>query len=486
MKKLILIDGGPASGKNTLGELLIKMFNNSGDKIVLLDLDTFVEHFNPAWIWENDAQKSKDQLNARLNIAKEIDKYLQQDYVVIVIGERFLKKDDVVNFVSRLKTTCPVYLYHLGIPFALREKRLNQRGSHSLIDLAKDQKERDEIKNWPGLVYENVNSPEVDAKNLMQLIREEKGYIDVRTTKIIIDTDIGSEMTDAAALTLATISPEIELLGVTTVTHDSTFRASVAKKFLNLLGKKNIPVAVGFGTSGNHEWEKVVVFPEGYLPSKELDSRPAWKLILDLVNQKENVTLVGIGTTTNLAKALEQDSKLPQKVERLILMGGMINPPIVEGKTIPRGFEYNFCNDSASAEKIIKAGFNLTLVPGDLTFKQDDPWTDDELLKLANIQNPAIQLLAKLKDKSLEAMTEGMKKANLPLEFAKPWVNDELVITYVLKPELFKTEDVLIKWELPDKYPRFIISDEGYPLKLISQTKFSEARSFILERFLNL
>lgn len=304
-------------------------------------------------------------------------------------------------------------------------------------------------------------------------------------TKIILDTDIGSEMTDAAALTLAAISPEIELLGVTTVTHDSVFRASTAKKFLNLLKKENIPVAAGFGTSGNHEWEKAVVFPEGYLSSKELDSRSAWKLILDLVNQNENVTLVGIGTTTNLAKALEQDSKLPQKVGRLILMGGIINPPIVDEKTIPRGFEYNFCNDSTSAEKIIKAGFNLTLVPGDLTFQQDDPWTDDELLKLASIQNPAIQLLAKLKDKSLDAMTEGMKKANLPLEFAKPWVNDEFVITYIIKPELFKTQGVFIKWELPDKYPRFIISDDGYPLKLVSQANFSEARSFILERFLN-
>jgi len=485
MKKLILIDGGPASGKNTLGDLLIKMFNNAGDKSVLLDLDTFVEHFNPAWVWENEEQKNKDQFNARLNITKEIDKYLEQNSTVIVIGERFLQKDDVVKFVGKLKTICPIYLYHLSTPFSVREKRLHQRGPHSLIDLAKDQKDREKIKNWPGFVYENINSPEVDAKNLMQLIREEKGHIDIKVTKIILDTDIGSEMTDAAALTLAAISPEIELLGVTTVTHDSTFRASVARRVLNLLGKKNIPVAAGFGTGGNHEWEKAVIFPEGYLPSKELDSRPAWKLILDLVNQNENVTLVGIGTTINLAKALEQDSKLPKKVERLILMGGMINPPVVDGKTIPKGFEYNFCNDSASAEKIIKAGFNLTIVPGDLTFQQNDPWTSSELSKLASIQNPAIQLLAKLKDKSLEAMAEGMKKANLPLGFVKHWVNDEFVITYIIEPELFKTRDVFIKWELPDKYPRFIISDDGYPLKVVNQANFSEARSFILERFLN-
>lgn len=190
MKKIILIDGGPASGKNTLGELLIKMFNNSGDKSVLLDLDTFVEHFNPTWIWKNNDQKDKDQLNARLNIAKEIDKYLQQDYTVIVIGERFLRKNDVINFISRLTTTCPVYLYHLSPTFALREERLHQRGPHSLIDLAKDQKERDEIKNWLGFVYENVNSSEVDAKNLMQLIREGKGAVDIGVETSIISISL--------------------------------------------------------------------------------------------------------------------------------------------------------------------------------------------------------------------------------------------------------------------------------------------------------
>ena len=308
----------------------------------------------------------------------------------------------------------------------------------------------------------------------------------MKTTKIILDTDIGSEMTDAATLTLAAISPEIELLGVTTVTHDSVFRASVAKKFLDLLGRKEIPVSSGFGTSGDHKWEKEIIFPDGYEPSKELDVRPASQLILDLVDEnKGNITLVGIGTTTNIAEALAKDSDLPNKVKRLILMGGMIDPPIVDGKLIPRGFEYNFCNDSPSIEKIIKAGFNLTLVPGDLTFQQDDPWTKEELSRLAQAKHPAINLLTKLKDRSLVAMKEGMEKANLPLEFAKPWVNDELLMAYIIKPELFEVKDVFIKWELPDKYPRIILSEKGYPLKLVSNTNFSETRNFILDCFLN-
>jgi hypothetical protein len=177
MKRLILIDGGPASGKNTLGQLMVQIFNNSGEKSVLLDLDTYVEKYNPKWIWEKEDLKQRDQLSARIDIARDIDSHLEQDYTTIVIGERFLTKNDITIFTENLKTSCPIYLYHLSIPFELREKRLHERGPHSLIDLAKDQKDRDQIKNWPGYVYENVNSPEVDAKNLITIINEKKGLI---------------------------------------------------------------------------------------------------------------------------------------------------------------------------------------------------------------------------------------------------------------------------------------------------------------------
>lgn len=175
--KLLFIDGGPASGKNTLGELLTKKFQELREKTILLDLDTYVEKLNPSWIWNDDEQKEKDQLQARRNIAKDIDKYLQEKDQVIVIGERFLSNDDVEKFINRLSIKPQVYLYHLSVPFSVRQQRLHQRGPHSLIDLAKDQKDRDAVTSWPGYVYENMNSPENDAGNLIKIMQEGKGLI---------------------------------------------------------------------------------------------------------------------------------------------------------------------------------------------------------------------------------------------------------------------------------------------------------------------
>jgi len=175
--KLILIDGGPASGKNTLGELLSDKLRRLGGRAVLLDLDAYVEKFNSKWTWNNGQEKDKDQLQARVDISKDVDKYLLDDFTIIVIGESFLSKDDVVRFVKRLKVIPPVYLYHLNIASALRERRLYQRGPHSLIDLERDQKDRDAVRQWPGYVYENIHSPEIDASRLLSLIQEGKGLL---------------------------------------------------------------------------------------------------------------------------------------------------------------------------------------------------------------------------------------------------------------------------------------------------------------------
>ena len=63
--------------------------------------------------------------------------------------------------------------------------------------------------------------------------------------KVLIDTDIGDDIDDALALALALCSPEIELLGVTTVFGDTQKRAHLAAHMLEVFRHKEIPVAAG-------------------------------------------------------------------------------------------------------------------------------------------------------------------------------------------------------------------------------------------------
>jgi purine nucleosidase len=324
--------------------------------------------------------------------------------------------------------------------------------------------------------------------------------------KLFLDTDIGSEMTDAATLCLAATAPQIELLGVGTVTGDTVFRATVAQKFLAMIvrlsGAENrtsderypdgrtasvadgVPVAAGSRKASaerEYENEKSMLFPEGYAPFLA-ESRSAARLLLDTVHDHAGVTVLGIGPLSNIAQALERDRDLPKKVSRLIVMGGMIDPPLVEGHPVPMGFEYNFLKDMAAAAKVINAGFNLTILPGDVTFDERDPWTTEELAEIAAIDHPAARLLSSLMEYSLVSQREYLDGAGLPQAFARPWVNDELAVLYILAPRLFTVEDVHVSFDTSGTYPKVQVVERGYPVTLIRHVDFKAARRLILER----
>src|SRR6187549_1943998 len=67
--------------------------------------------------------------------------------------------------------------------------------------------------------------------------------------KVLLDTDIGTDIDDAWALGYALKSPSFELLGVTVSDADTPQRAKMACKLLHRLGRTDVPVAVGRKTA---------------------------------------------------------------------------------------------------------------------------------------------------------------------------------------------------------------------------------------------
>ena len=63
--------------------------------------------------------------------------------------------------------------------------------------------------------------------------------------KVVLDTDIGTDIDDAWALGYALKSPTFELLGVTVTDADTPQRARLACKLLQRLGRTDVPVAAG-------------------------------------------------------------------------------------------------------------------------------------------------------------------------------------------------------------------------------------------------
>ena len=74
--------------------------------------------------------------------------------------------------------------------------------------------------------------------------------------KVIIDTDIGDDIDDAYALTLALHSPEFEILGVTTAWGNTALRAQLAERLLVTEGAGKIPVEPGVPTHSKSDFSQ--------------------------------------------------------------------------------------------------------------------------------------------------------------------------------------------------------------------------------------
>lgn len=191
-------------------------------------------------------------------------------------------------------------------------------------------------------------------------------------TKIILDCDPGHD--DAIAMLLAWGSPEIDLVGVTTVagnqTIDKVTRNALA--VARVAGITGVPFARGahrplvrrveiadsiHGESGLDG----PLLPE---PTLELDHRHAVDLIIDLVMAGEpgEITLVPTGALTNIALAARKEPRIVERVRQVVLMGGGVNVGNWSATS-----EFNIVVDPEAAHIVFNEPWPLTMVGLDLT-----------------------------------------------------------------------------------------------------------------------
>ena len=120
--------------------------------------------------------------------------------------------------------------------------------------------------------------------------------------KIILDTDIGDDADDALALCLALKSPELEVLGITTVFRNTTARAKIAVALLNMMGKNHIPVYAGIGkplVAQVNTKEPPIQLLENMKGLSYSDDMGAVEYLYHTLKYaEESVTLVAIGPLT--------------------------------------------------------------------------------------------------------------------------------------------------------------------------------------------
>lgn len=252
--------------------------------------------------------------------------------------------------------------------------------------------------------------------------------------KIIIDTDIGDDIDDAFALTLAANS-DLEILGITTVFRNAHQRAQMTKVLLRLCGREDIPIRAGIDLPlvqrvehlrppevyAKEEEKGYYTLPQ-YMPEmeqEEVDEEHAVDFIIRTVRENPGeVTVVLIGPMTNLAVAIRKAPDIVGKIKELRFIGGNFVEDFPE---------WNIACDPEAARIVLTSGVRTYGIGIDTTMRC--PLSDEQLSKLRGVKEGTNYLLTCMMEKWFEHY-----------QFDRPVMHDPLLIAQMLCPEIITYE----------------------------------------------
>lgn len=175
---------------------------------------------------------------------------------------------------------------------------------------------------------------------------------------VIIDVDTGID--DALALMLAISSPELNIVGITTVSGNVEVEKATANtiKVLELMDSK-IKVYPGAETPWKREHIPAYEthgddgLGETFIEVKSFENKAdlsASEFIIDSLNNFEDLSIIALGPLTNIFDALRLDSNAFRNLERFISMGGCYKS---HGNCSPVA-EYNYWVDPDAADYVFK------------------------------------------------------------------------------------------------------------------------------------
>lgn len=169
------------------------------------------------------------------------------------------------------------------------------------------------------------------------------------TKKVIIDCDNtfsidGCDLDDGLAIIYSLAQNNIEVLGINTtfgnnkldIVYPNTIR------FMKDIGFSEIPVYKGSDTT--------------------YEDNEAARFLVDMANKYNgNLSILGIGSVTNLYHAWQIDNNFYEKIDRISLMGGITEPLIINGKVLN---ELNFSSNWKATLNVLKYGKDIIISTG--------------------------------------------------------------------------------------------------------------------------
>lgn len=250
------------------------------------------------------------------------------------------------------------------------------------------------------------------------------------TVPILIDCDPGHD--DAIAILLALASPEVELIGVTTVAGNQTLDKTTRNALVTLevAGRPDVPVGAGadaplqrlLRTAAHVHGESGLDGPELPEPSARPVDADAADFLATLI--EPGVVLVATAPLTNVAHLLARHPEVRGRLERIVWMGGAIG----EGNITPAA-EFNAFVDPEAAAVVFFSGVPVTMVGLDVTHKA--LFTRAHAERLRGTGRPG-RFVAELSDffQAFHERTYGFEGSP---------IHDAMAVAHVIDPTLMAT-----------------------------------------------
>lgn len=188
---------------------------------------------------------------------------------------------------------------------------------------------------------------------------------------VILDCDPGHD--DAVAILLACASPELRVLGISTVAGNVPLEKTSknALKICELAELEQVKVYAGMSrplvkdllTAENVHGKSGLDGPVLPEPKRAIEPRHSVDFIIDeLLAARDPITLIPTGPLTNIAMALLREPRIRSSIGEIILMGGAI----AEGNTTPAA-EFNIFVDPHAADVVFRSAVPVTMIGLDVT-----------------------------------------------------------------------------------------------------------------------
>jgi purine nucleosidase len=251
--------------------------------------------------------------------------------------------------------------------------------------------------------------------------------------KIIIDTDIGDDIDDALAIALALNSPELNVIGLTTVYKNTPIRTKLSLQLLKEYGRLDIPVATGIGAPLVNKVDTNFIpcqWADDYRDIEPNCDLHAVDFLIDQAAKNPDVTIVAIGPLTNIACAVRKAPEVMKKVD-ILLMAGM---------TSTHNAEWNVVCDPEAARVVFDSGLKLTMVGLDVTLQCR--LSEEDVAKIKGATKSELDFLSRLLSQWMDS------SKHLPI------LHDPLTVAYLSHPELLEMKPKRIVVECAGEFTR--------------------------------